>query len=108
LAKTKKVSIEEFQRYGEYKNGRIRFYGINHYLWHGWQFFPDEYTATIVKTWKVMRKLKRIRAKVFIRLGVMNNVHGVILYRRTKRFGDESLINALAATKFISGKATIL
>jgi len=108
LAQKKIVSVEEFQRFGEYKNGRLRFYGINHYLEHGWQFFPNEYTAVVVRSWKVMRKLKRIRARVMVRTATMNNCQGVILYRRSKRFGDASLINALAATKFMSETVTTL
>jgi len=102
LAKTKSVNIEEFQRFGEYKKGRIRFYGIDHYLIHGWQFYPNEYTTPIVRSWKIMRKIKRIRARVMIRTASMNNCQGVILYRRTKRFGDASLTNALAVTRFMS------
>lgn len=108
MAKAKVVSVEEFQRFGEYKKGRLRFYGIDHYLIHGWQFYPDEYTATVVKSWRIMRKIMRIRARVMVRTASMNGCQGVILYRRSKMFGDASLINALAATKFMSETVTTL
>lgn len=97
------LTNEYFLRYGESKSGRLPFYGIEHYLVHGWQFYPNAHTNVVLRSWKILRKFKRIRAKVNIRTAEMYGKKGVMIYRRSKRFGDVSLINALAATKFMSG-----
>ena len=108
--KTRHQSLtnEYFLRWGESKSGRLPFYGIEHYLVHGWQFYPDAHTNVVVRSWKILRKFKRIRARINVRTAEMNGVKGVMIYRRSKRFGDESLINALAATKFMSGTVITL
>jgi hypothetical protein len=96
------LTNDYFLRVGESKSGRLPFYGIEHYLQHGWQFYPKAHTNVVVRSWKILRKFKRIRAKVHVRTAEMNGVTGVMIYRRSKRFGDASLINALAVTKFMS------
>jgi hypothetical protein len=106
--KSYSLSNEYFLRYGEGRSGRQQFYGIEHYLVYGWQFYPSAYLSVVARSWKILRKFKRIRAKVRVALVLMNGVRGVLIYRASKRFGDESLISALAATKFISGKVTTL
>lgn len=102
------LTNEYFLRYGESKSGRLPFYGIEHYLVHGWQFYPNAHVNVVVRSWKILRKFKRIRAKVVVRMVEMNGKRGVMIYRRSKRFGDASLINALAVTKFTSATATFL
>lgn len=102
------LTNEYFLRYGESKSGRLPFYGIEHYLLHGWQFYPDAHTNVVIRSWKILRKFKRIRAKIYVRIAEMNGRKGVMIYRRSKRFGDASLINALAVTKFTSGTVTSL
>ncbi len=102
------LSNEYFLRYGEGRSGRQQFYGIEHYLVHGWQFYPEAYVNVVARSWKILRKLKRIRAKVRIASAEKDGQRGAILYRTSKRFGDASLINALAATKFMSGKVITL
>lgn len=103
------LNVDYFLRLGEYKSGRLPFYNdISFYLRNGWQFFPDTNTNLVERSWKILRKFKRIRARVHIRTAEMNGQKGVILYRNSKRFGDESLINALAVTRFMSGTVITL
>jgi hypothetical protein len=103
------LNVEFFLRVGWYKSGRMPFYGdIDFYLQNGWQFYPDTTTNLVERSWKILRKFKRIRARVKIRTAEMNGQRGVVLYRNSKRFGDESLTNALAAMKFMSGTVIIL
>ena len=102
------LTNEYFLRYGESKSGRLPFYGIEHYLLHGWQFYPNAHVNVVVRSWKILRKFKRIRAKIYVRTAEMHGKKGVMIYRRLKRFGDASLINALAVTKFTSGTVTSL
>ena len=103
------LNVEHFLRVGQYKSGRLPFYNdISPYLRHGWQFYPETNTNLVERSWKILRKFRRIRARVRIRTAEMNGKRGVILYRNSKRFGDESLINALAVTKFMSGTVITL
>jgi hypothetical protein len=103
------LSVDYFLRVGKYKSGRLPFYNdITFYLQNGWQFFPDSNTNLVERSWKILRKFKRIRARVHIRTAEMNGQRGVILYRNSKRFGDESLTNALAVTRFMSGTVITL
>ena len=102
------LTNEYFLRYGESKSGRLPFYGIEHYLVHGWQIYPKAHTNVVLRSCKIQKKFKRIRAKVNIRTAEMYWKKGVMIYRRSKRFGDVSLINALAATKFMSGTVITL
>lgn len=102
------LTNECFLRYGESKSGRLPFYGIENYLKYGWQFYPDAHTNVVVRSWKILRKFKRIRARISVRTAEMNGKKGVMIYRRLKRFGDESLIHALDVTKFMSGTVIYL
>lgn len=91
-----------------HRKGRFRFYQFDGYFQDGIQFFPYATVKELSRSWKIVSKLLKTRARPKARCGTHEGMEGIFVYRQPRIRGEESLINLLNATKFTSEEVTYL
>lgn len=91
-----------------YRKGRFRFYQFDKYFEEGIQFYPYATVKELSRSWRIISKILKTRARPKARCGVHEGLEGIFVYRQPRIHGEESIIKLLNATRFTSEEVTYL
>lgn len=91
-----------------HRKGRFRFYQFDKYFEEGIQFFPYATVKELSRSWRIISKLLKTRARPKARFGIHEGMDGIFVYRQPRIHGEECLTTNLNATKFTSEVVTYL
>lgn len=91
-----------------YRKGRFRFYQFDRYFEDGIQFYPYATVKELSRSWRIISKLLKTRARPKARYGNHEGMEGIFVYRQPRIHGEECLIELLNATRFTSEEVMFL
>jgi hypothetical protein len=81
----------------EGRAGRLRFHHFNEYLNSGVQIFPDSRLVDLKKSWRIIKRIIKTRAKP--RVAFLKEHNGWIAFRAPRIHGEEYITKTLNAMK---------
>jgi hypothetical protein len=85
---------------------RIRFHHFDEYISTGVQLFPDAYLVDLMKSWRIIKRITKTRAKP--RMVYVQEHDGWIVYRNPRIHGEEYITKLLSAMKCTSEEGAFL